>query len=34
MPRSQLPSLDTYFIRAAAADSLENTGYSKEVSLR
>ncbi|MDD2772104.1 MAG: hypothetical protein PHP45_00235 [Elusimicrobiales bacterium] len=34
VPRSQLPSLDTYFIRAAAADSLENTGYSKEVSLR
>ncbi len=34
IPKSQLPSLDLYFIRAAAVDSFENIGYSKELSLR
>ncbi|MFA5161578.1 MAG: hypothetical protein WC421_04980 [Elusimicrobiales bacterium] len=34
VPRSGLPSLDIYFVRAAAADWLENTGYSKELSMR
>jgi hypothetical protein len=34
IPKSQLPTLDLYFIRAAAVDSMENTGYSKELTLR